>query len=153
MSVPHLLDSCIVSQYLAHDAAKKSPGLVQRIDEVITADGARISIVTVYEINRGLRKLELRGGGQTKRRLFAMFMSTTTIYGLDAHAGRAWDIAADLHARAAVRIPTITFEEADLLIFATALANQMRLLTSDQRLVERLTELGLGEHVEGLAVS
>lgn len=129
------------------------PGLVQRVDDVIAVDGARVSIVTVYEIERGLKKLELRGQGQAKRRLFKMFLSTTTVYGLDAYSGRAWDIAADLHARAAVRIPTITFEEADLLIFATALANQMRLLTSDQRLVERLTELGLGEHVEGLAVS
>ncbi|HWU88075.1 MAG TPA: hypothetical protein VN253_12400 [Kofleriaceae bacterium] len=129
------------------------PGLVHRVDEVIAADGARVSIVTVYEIDRGLKKLALRGEGQTKRRLFKMFLSTTTIYGLDAHSGSAWDIAADLHARAAVRSPTITFEEADLLIFSTALANQMRLLTSDQRLVARLTELGLGEHVEGLLVS
>ena len=46
-----------------------------------------------------------------------------------------------------------TLEEADLLIFATALENQMKLLTSDQRLVARLTELGHGEDVELLAVA
>lgn len=39
------------------------------------------------------------------------------------------------------------------LLDSTALANQMRLLTSDQRLVVRLTELGLGDHVEGIPVS
>jgi len=82
-----------------------------------------------------------------------MFLSAITVYGLDAQSGRAWDLAAELHARAAVRSPTITFEEADLLIFSTALANQMRLLTSDQHLVARLTELDLGDHVEGLTVS
>lgn len=153
MSVVHLLDSCTVSQYLAPDAATRTPGLARRVDEVIATDGARISIVTRYEIERGLKKLELRGAGARKRRLFAMFFSTTTIYGLDAQAGRAWDLAADLYARAAVRTPTITFDEADLLIFATALANQLRLLTSDLRLAERLTELGFGEHVEGLSVS
>jgi predicted nucleic acid-binding protein len=153
MSVAHLLDTCTVSHYLASDAAKKTPGLLQRVDDVISADGARISIVTFYEIDRGLKKLELRGGGQKKRRLYTMFFSTTTIYGLDAQSGRAWNIAADLYARAAVRNPTITFEEADLLVFATALTNEMKLLTSDRGLVARLTELGLGEHVEGLSVS
>lgn len=153
MSVAHLLDSCTVSQYLAPGAAARMPRLVQRVDEVIATDGARISIVTLYEIERGLRKLALRGEGQKKRRLFTMFFSTTTIYGLDAHSGRTWELAADLWARAAVRNPTITLEEADLLIFATALANELRLLTTDGRLVERLTALGFGDHVEGLLVS
>jgi predicted nucleic acid-binding protein len=153
MSVVHLLDTCTISQYLSPDAAKRMPGLVQRVDDVIAADGARVSIVTLYEINRGLRKLELRGEGTRKRRLFTMFFSTTTVYGLDAGAGRAWEIAADLHARAAVRSPTITLEEADLLVFSTALANELCLLTTDQRLAARVTELGLGEHVEGLAIS
>jgi predicted nucleic acid-binding protein len=153
MSIVHLLDSCTVSHYLAPNAVTRTPGLVQRVDEVIERDGARISIVTRYEIERGLKKLELRGEGARKRRLFAMFFSTTTIYGLDAQAGRAWDTAADLYARAALRSPTITLEEADLLIFATALANQLRLLTSDQNLATRLAELGFGDHVEGLAVA
>jgi predicted nucleic acid-binding protein len=153
MSVARLLDTCTVSQYLASEAASKTPGLVQRVDAVIDADGARISVVTLYELDRGLMKLELRGGGQQKRRLFTMFLSTTIVYGMDSQAGRAWQIAADLYARAAVRSPGITLEEADLLIFATAQANGMRLLTSDQRLVERLTELGFGDDVEHVAVS
>lgn len=153
MSVAHLLDSCTVSQYLARDAAEKTPGLLQRVDEVISTDGARVSVVTLYEIDRGLKKLELRGDGKRKRRLFSMFFSAATVYGLDLQAGRAWNLAADLYARAAVRSPTITLEEADLLIFATALANQLRLLTSDQNLARRLTELGLGEHVEVLLVA
>jgi predicted nucleic acid-binding protein len=153
MTVAHLLDTCTISQYLSPDAAKKMPGLVQRVDEVIAADGARVSIVTLYEINRGLKKLELRGEGKRKRRLFTMFFSTTTVYGLDAQSGRAWEVASDLYARAAVRSPTITIEDADLLVFSTALANELRLLTSDQRLVVRLTDLGLGDHVEALPVS
>ena len=153
MSVAHLLDTCTISQYLATGAAKKMPGLVQRVDEVIASDGARISVVTLYEIDRGLKKLELRGQGHAKRRFFELFFSTATVYGIDAQAGRAWGVAADLYARAAVRAPTISFEEADLFIFATALANQMKLLTTDRNLAERLTELGFGEHVERLAVS
>ena len=103
--------------------------------------------MTLYELDRGLMKLELRGGGQKKRRLFTMFLSTAIVYGMDSQAGRAWEIAAELYARAAVRSPGITLEEADLIIFATAKANGMRLLTSDQRLVERLTELDDVEHV------
>jgi predicted nucleic acid-binding protein len=153
MTAAHLLDTCTISQYLSPDAAKRMPRLVQRVDDVIAADGARVSIVTLYEIDRGLKKLELRGEGKRKRRLFTMFFSTAIVHGMDARSGRAWDIAADLYARAAVRAPTITIEEADLLVFSTALANELRLLTTDQRLVARLTELGLGEHVQGLAVS
>ena len=153
MSVVYLLDTCTISQYLSPEAARRMPGLVQRVNDVIAADGARASIVSQYEVDRGHRKLELRGEGTRKRRLFTMFFSTTTVYGMDASAGRAWEIAADLYARAAVRSPTITFDDADLLVFSTALANELCLLTTDLRLAARVTELGLGEHVEGLAIS
>jgi len=98
-----------------------------------------------------LRKLELQNQGSSKRRYFAMFMSSVTVYGLDT--SRGWEVAADLHARAAVRSPAIVFGEADLLIFATAFAHNMQLLTSDRRLAERLRELELGEHVEYIDVT
>jgi len=39
------------------------------------------------------------------------------------------------------------------LIFATAFAHQMQLLTSDRPLAERLQELKLGEHVEYIDVT
>lgn len=153
MSVAHLLDSCVVSHYLARGAAKKTPALVERVERVIAAEGARVSIVTVYEIDRGLKKLALRGEGRTKRRLFTMFFGTATIYGMDAPNGRPWDIAGDLHARAATHSPAIVFEEGDLLIFSTALANQLKLLTSDERLATRIAQLGLAAQVDCIPVA
>jgi predicted nucleic acid-binding protein len=153
MSVAHLLDSCIVSHYLARGAGKKTPALVQRVEGIIAADGARISVVTLYEIDRGLKKLALRGEGRRKQRLFSMFFSTTTIYGMDALSGRAWNVASDLHARAANESPAIVFEEGDLLSFATALANQLKLVTSDERLAARIRQLELDAHVECLPVA
>jgi len=124
MTPPRLLDTSVVSRYIAPDALQKTPNLVQRVNEVAAIDGARISFVTLYEIDRGLRKLELRNQGSTKRRYFAMFMSSVTVYGLDT--SRGWEVAADLHARAAVRSPAIVFGEADLLIFSSS---RPRLLT------------------------
>ena len=45
MTAAHLLDTCTISQYLSPDAAKRMPGLVQRVDEMIAADGVRSSNV------------------------------------------------------------------------------------------------------------
>lgn len=150
MTLPRLLDTSIVSHYLAPDAPRRTPSLVQRVNEIAASDGARISLVTFYELDRGLRKLELRNQGSARRCYFAMFMSSVTTYGLDTNHG--WELAADLHARAAVRAPAIVLEEADLLIFATALAHHMQLLTCDRPLAERLRELEHGERVEQIEV-
>jgi len=153
MSPPRLLDTSIVSLYIAPRAAEKTPKLLDTVDAVIATDGARISIVTYYELDRGLRKLELRNEGRTKRRYFTMFVSGTTLLGLDASSFRGWDIAAGLHARAATLTPAIVFEDADLLILATALAYDLRLLTADRNLANRAADLGIADGVELVEVS
>ncbi len=100
-----MLDTSTLSAYIGSRAREKTPLLVKRVEEIIATDGARISIVTMYEIDRGLRKLELEGQGRGKRRLFTMILAGTTVYGLDEPAARGWEVAAELHARAAVRSP------------------------------------------------
>jgi predicted nucleic acid-binding protein len=115
-------------------------------------DGARVSVVTVYELERGIRKLEYLDRGGAKRRVLDMFLEGTTIYSLDAPTMRGWFIAADLYGQAAARSPAIVFGEADLLILATALAHGMVLLTSDDALADLCVAMGLGAHVERIAV-
>lgn len=144
MSVPRLLDTSTLSHYFGSRARATTPELVKYVDDLIASDGARISIVTMYEIERGLRKLEVGGGGRTKRRLFAMFMSSTTVYGLDAPQGAGWLVAADIYARASTRSPAIVFGEADLLILATAQMNNLTLVTSDSPFAEHVRALGYG---------
>lgn len=90
MTRPRLLDTSVVSFYIAPDALQKTPKLVERVNEAAAIDGARISFVTLYEIDRGLRKLELQNQGSTKRRYFAMFMSSVTMYGLDTSRDGRW---------------------------------------------------------------
>jgi predicted nucleic acid-binding protein len=153
MSVPRLLDTSAISLYLAPRAVEKTPRLVNTLDNVIATDGVRLSIVTYYEIDRGLQKLELGGHGRKKRQLFNMFLSTATVFGLDNSSYRGWTVAAELHARAATASPAIVFEEGDLLILATALAHEMQLLTCDHRLAHRASDLGLGDRVEQVEVS
>lgn len=152
MSFPRMLDTCVLSAYIGSRAREKTPRLVNRVDEVMATDGARLSIVTVYEIERGLRRLELEGQGSKKRRVFTMLLGGTTVYGLDEPAARGWEIAADLHARAAVRSPALVIAEADLLIIATAVAHGLTLVTSDVAMADHARTLRLGAQVELIAV-
>lgn len=148
-----MLDTSTLSAYIGSRAREKTPLLVKRVEEIIATDGARISIVTMYEIDRGLRKLDLQGQGRVKRRVLTMILAGTTVYGLDEPAARGWDIAADLHARAAVRSPALTISEADLLIIATAVAHGLMIVTSDVAMAEHARTLGLGAQVELIAVA
>lgn len=143
-----MLDSCVVSQYIAPDADVRTPGLVRRVDEIVGTNGLVLSVVAVYELDRGIRKLERRSQGQAKRRQLMMFLSAATILGLDEHGWRGWAVAADLHADASSRAQAIVLSEGDLLIFATALAHDMVLVTTDAKLVGRCRELGRGNDVE-----
>lgn len=92
-------------------------------------------------------------GAGAKRRVFTMFLAGTTVYGLDQPAARGWDVAADIHARAAVRSPALTIAEADLLIIATAVAHGLTLVTSDVAMAEHARTLGFGAQVELVAVA
>ncbi len=147
MSFPRLLDTSTLSHYFGTRAREKSPALVNYVEEVIAVDGSRLSTITMYELERGLRKLELGGQGRTKRRLLTMFLASTTIYSLDDSHGSGWYLAADLHARAAVRSPAVVFGEADLLILATALFHELALVTSDAGFAEQARALGHGRQL------
>jgi hypothetical protein len=67
MSFPRLLDTTL-SAFIGSRARERTPLLVKRVEEIIATDGARISFVTMFEIDRGLRRLEAQGkGGQRDR--------------------------------------------------------------------------------------
>ena len=127
--------------------------LVGRIERVLEEDGLRISAMTLYELERGLRKLERRAEGRVKRRKWNLFLSTATVFGLDEPTFQPWVIAADLHARVATSSPAITISEIDLLILATAMVHGMVLLTSDRRLSDGCSTLSLADHVECVALA
>lgn len=153
MSAPRMLDTCVLSHYISSRAREKTPLLVDRVDEIIATDGARISTVTMYELERGLRKLELQGEGRKKRRVFTMILESTTLYGLDEPAAHGWQVAADLHARAALHSPALVIAEADLLIIATAIAHGLTLVTADVAMAEHARTLRLGSQVDLIAVA
>lgn len=142
-----LLDTSTVSRCLSGRAA---PPLVERADRAIREGTARVCTVTVFEVARGLRKLELLGGGQGRRRrlVFDRFMQVVTLLGVDDPELRLWYLAAELHARAAVERPAVVFGDADLLLLATAVVHGMVLLTCDAKLVANAARLGLEASVE-----
>jgi predicted nucleic acid-binding protein len=142
MSGPHLLDTSTLSHYLGARAREKTPVLVKFVDDLIATEGTRISVVTLYELERWMKRLELKGEGKAKRRRFTMFMSAAAVYGLEASQLAGWMLAAEIHARAMEHAPSITFAEADLLILATAQLHRLTLVTSDRGLADNAHALG-----------
>jgi predicted nucleic acid-binding protein len=148
MTRHRLLDTCVISRYLAPDAKRRSPALVERVDRVLAADGLRLSIVTAYELDRGFRVLAQRAEGAAKQRQFSMFMSEATVFSLDESAWAGWQQAAELYAEGAQHRPAVVIAEADRLILATAIAHGMVLLTADAPLVKRCQDLQRSDDVE-----
>lgn len=124
---------------------------MQRVRDVITQDRLRISIVTAYEVNRGLLRMAFRNEGARLRRTFTMLLGTADILSLESNGG--WPLAARLHAAGATRVPAVNFSEGDLLILATAISHGMTLLTTDQGLATNATAVGVGQHVEHLPLA
>jgi len=144
-----LLDTSLVSHYLAPDAPARLPHLVTRVDDCIRSHGLCLSIITTFEIGRGLELLRLRGRGSTKISRFTRFLSEAAAFPLD---GRVLQLGCDLWARGRIKRPAITLSDGDLLIAATAIAHEHKLLTTDVPLGDRLMELELGDHVEVIAL-
>ena len=141
-----LLDTSVVSLYTA---SRPAPSLAARVDEVLGSGDAAICSITVFEVERGLRKLEL--GGQNcrrKRAIFQRFAAAVGLVPVDDPQLSVWLQAADLHARAAVRKPAIVLSDADLLLVTVAMVHGMVFLTADAKLVANCESLGLGAHVE-----
>ncbi|MBI5482449.1 MAG: PIN domain-containing protein [Deltaproteobacteria bacterium] len=148
MTELRLLDTCVVSQYLAPDAPTKYPALVQWVRDLVTGQGVCLSVVTVYELRRGVRLLVARGEGRRKERRLNMFLQEATALSLDHDSGKGWNVAADLWVKGQMHRPALNVAEADLLILATAIVHGRVLLTTDAALGERARELGVGEAVE-----
>ncbi|MBM4355715.1 MAG: type II toxin-antitoxin system VapC family toxin [Deltaproteobacteria bacterium] len=150
MSAPCLLDACTISNFLRRDARQRFPELVGRIENIIREHGACVSVVTSYELRRGLRCLELRGEGQKRLARTSLFLQEVTAFGLDANGGKGWDVAVEIYAQAQARTPAVTISEGDLLTVATAIAHSRVLCTTDEKLATLLQGIGLGEYVDFL---
>lgn len=143
----------MVSQYLAPDAPTKYPGLVKRVRDLVTSQGVCLSVVTVYELRRGVRLLVARGEGRRKERRLNMFLQEATALSLDHDGGQGWNVAADLWVRGQLHKPAVNVSEGDLLILATAITHGRALLTTDAALGDRAQELGVGGAVEVLPLA
>lgn len=149
MSPLYLLDTCFVSNALKPGAQEKYPALVERFRRVINAQGCYLSIVTCFEIRRGLEESLRKGKSFKSRAGITLLLEQATIFDLGDADSPAWRFAADVWATAKARKPPLqppTTE--DLLIVATAHAHGFTLLTMDKALVECLTTLGFGAAVE-----
>ena len=73
-----------------------------------------------------------------------MLLRESTILGLDERGFAGWRIAADLWANCRRHQPSVVLSEGDLLIVATSLMHDRRLVTVDMKLQAGLRSLGLG---------
>jgi len=139
----YVLDTSTAS-HAVRDRGRRSPGIRSFIEE----NPFSITIPTLYELHRGLLKLENRAQGRRKR-IAVQLLLQDAVEVLDPSTATpsGWDVAAGIWARAALSSPAIVLGEMDLLISATAFAHGRTLATSDRKLVDRLVECGYGESV------
>ena len=125
-----LLDTDVLSLFLRRDEA-----VVRRADEVFIRQGALgISVITVFEVLRGLNK----AGLAERAEQFEEFVSSANVYDLDEEAARlAGEIAADLD-RAGQTLPA-----PDVLIAAIARRNELTLVSRNRAHFERIPDLRL----------
>lgn len=95
----------------------------------------------LYESRRGLEELQLRNEGQGRIAAFDRVVSTATILSLDFNDNEGWFKAANLWARD--RLKGTNLGEGDLLVAATALLYERKLVTADQPLIRAMRALGL----------
>lgn len=145
-----LFDTCAVSAYIARDPRKRPPELVS-LWATAQEGGICLSSVTLYELRRGLRSLRLKDGGRRREVDLEKLLRTVTVLALDDWTGNAWRVAAELWANGRHLKPSLNVGELDLLIAATALANDRVLVTLDRGLWEALTRLGHAERVRWVA--
>jgi predicted nucleic acid-binding protein len=129
-----LLDTNLISLYIAPRARENSPHTVKFIDEAAESENLHVSYVTIYELRRGLIKLGYNDSGDRQRearkkrvQLDKLFMKIRPL-GLDP---KGWDVAAEIWARGKVHAPAINFKAEDLLIAATALWHDVPLATAE----------------------
>lgn len=141
-----LFDTCAISAILA-PGAKECPDELLSIWTAAKEEGIHISSVTAYELRRGIRKLRMRGEGRRREVDLEKHLRAATILPLDDWRGGVWPAAADLFARGQQLRPSQLVGELDLLIAATAIANERTLVTFDTGLKDALVRLGHADRV------
>lgn len=127
MSAKYLLDTDWVIHYLnAHI------GIVQRVD-ACRADGIAVSIATVAELYEGVYGSTDR---QATEQTVQQFLKGVPILGIDEATARRFG-----KERARLRAAGQPIGDVDLFIGATALTNDLTLLTNNRRHFERLEGL------------
>lgn len=140
-----LFDTNVAQTLIDPRAAKRTPALLAEVEARVRQQGGLvISVVTAYELRRGVRVLRLRGQGRRKEVRVERLIRAADVLGLDVPAFGAWTVAAELFAQGSVRSPSIVIADADLLIAATAKHYGRTLVTSDARLAENLAAIGQG---------
>ncbi|MCA9593768.1 MAG: PIN domain-containing protein [Myxococcales bacterium] len=149
-----LFDTNVAQALIDPRVAKRSPQMVAEVEARVRQQGGLvISVVTAYELRRGVRVLRLRDRGRRKEVRIERLIRTADVLGLDVPAFGAWMVAAELFAQASVKRPSIVIDDADLLIAATAKHYGRTLVTSDARLAENLEAVGQGPAIDLLRVT
>lgn len=137
-----LVDTNVLSLYIRPNAPKEYPRLVSWLSERFRTGDVAISAVTLFELRRGIKSELLKGKSKRKAARLELLLRSIVVLGLDVRNFAAWNVAADVWAEAKAREPSVVLPDADLLIFATALAHDRRLATADRHFVDRLRDLG-----------
>ncbi len=154
MSSLYLLDTCVISNVMKPSAPELYPALVARYERIQGAQGCYLSVVTSFEIRRGLERAARAGLAVRHRAGIEHFLAAARFFDLGGANDPAWRFASDVWATGRSRRPTVSLPTLeDLLIVATAYANDFVLLTTDEKLCERLTELGFGGVAELVPVA
>lgn len=136
MTEAFLLDTCAF-----REAYNRVPGVLKLVGDAPWM----ISTVTAWELRRGMEKWALdprntRAAALRNLALFRLFYAEPI--GLIGADDPAWTYATELWARAAVKKPALVVGVEDLLIYSTARAAGLTLLTFDGRLTKLLAQLG-----------
>lgn len=158
----NVLDTCVLSSFARPDAAERWPRLNNRVGTII-GDGLTLSHVTVYELRRGLEEERLRAiasrdeSGRIhavrKRSVMEKMIEDAEVLGLDERGGGGWEVAASLWVAARTHSPSISLQEADLLIVATAVYHDRTFVTCDAKLHENVLKLAFPVEMELLELA
>lgn len=112
--------------------------LARRLDKARCENRAYISDMTAFELRRGVAKLNRRGEGKQKKLEVEEMISKLQSLPLNEPV---FEASTELWVEGQMRKPAILISDADLFVAGTAAAQKMLLVTTDQRLADRLQEL------------
>ena len=123
-----LIDTNIISAFMRGD-----PSVIQKVGKYLRFHATlSVSVITYYEIIRGLKALS----NNNKLNAFKKFMSSCEVLDLDSlTAEKAAEIYDVLKKKGAL------IEDADILIAATAIKNELVVITDNTRHFDRIDNL------------